>query len=309
MVCLRHVMLPCFAAGLAALVPLQLQAREDLASSLDTASTAGIVDPAPEGGGQDDGSAVSETTSVAPLPGRKGTQWTVIVSPYVWGASLGGDLGLAGLQGNAHLPFGDIFKHLDIAAMGNVEFISGRWGGYIDAQHVRTSQTEQVLSLPVDLSIHTTRVAGGFYYKAWSIPLSGETAFGVPRNISFEPTVGLRWTDLKADADVAPLALGTSKKADWVDPFAGMRINADLSSRWNLFLEGDAGGFGAGSDISVNALALLGYRTHLFGQRTILRAGYRFIYEDYDQEDFTGRGRFIWHMKQHGPLLGLSMFF
>ncbi|MFK4873940.1 hypothetical protein [Novosphingobium sp. ZW T3_23] len=241
--------------------------------------------------------------------GRGGTGWTLIVSPYVWGASLGGDIGLAGLQSEARLPFGDIFKHLDLAAMGNLEVVNGRWGGYLDAQHVKTSQSEQVLSLPVDLRIRTTRVAGGFYYKAWIVPLSGETAFGVQRSISFEPTAGLRWTDLKASAAVAPLGQEISKGANWVDPFVGLRMNADLSRHWNLFAQADAGGFGAGSDISVNAVAMLGYRTRVFGQRTILRAGYRFIYEDYDQPDFTGRGRFVWDMQQRGPLLGLSMLF
>ena len=250
-----------------------------------------------------------ERVPTPPRAGRGGTGWTLIVSPYVWGASIGGDLGLAGLQTQAHLPFGDIFHHLDLAAMGTVEAVNGRWGGYLDAQHVKTSQTEQVLSLPVDLSIRTTRVAGGFYYKAWIVPLPGETAFGNPRNVSFEPTLGLRWTDLKASAAVAPLALQTAKGANWVDPFVGLRMNADLSRRWNLFAQADVGGFGAGSDISVNAVAMLGYRTHVFGQRTILRAGYRFIYEDYDQPDFTGRGKFVWDMQQRGPLMGLSMLF
>lgn len=249
--------------------------------------------------------------SVAPryAPGRKGTGWTLIVSPYVWGASLGGDLGLAGLQTPAHLPFRDIFKHLDLAAMGNIEVVNDRWGGYLDAQHVRTSQTEKLLSVPVDLRIRTTRVAGGFYYKAWVVPLSGDTAFDARRTISFEPTVGLRWTRLKAGAAVAPLGLETDRRAGWVDPFAGLRVNADLSRHWNLFVQGDVGGFGAGTDVSVNALAMLGYRTHLLGQRTILRGGYRFIYEDYSQDDFTGRGRFVWDMQQRGPVLGLSMPF
>ena len=305
----RRILMTVIAVGAVCLAPAIAQAETPREGTETGYSLADESSGDPELAGAAYSGDAGQSASLPPPPGRKGTRWTVIVSPYVWGASLGGNLGLAGLQGNAHLPFGDIFGHLDVAAMGNVEFINGRWGGYIDAQHVVTSQTEQVLSLPVDLHIRTTRVAGGFYYKAWSIPLSGETAFGVARNISFEPTVGLRWTDLKAKASVDALAVQTSKGANWVDPFAGLRINADLSRHWNLFVEGDAGGFRAGSDISVNAVALLGYRTHVFGQRTILRAGYRFIYEDYDQEDFTGRGRFVWDMQQRGPLVGLSMFF
>lgn len=74
-------------------------------------------------------------------------------------------------------------------------------------------------------------------------------------------------------------------------------------------MRGDLGGFGAGSDLSGDIVGMIGYRTRLLGHNTILRGGYRFIHEDYDQPDFTGRGRFVWKMQQHGPLLGLSMLF
>ncbi|TCM40594.1 hypothetical protein [Novosphingobium sp. ST904] len=244
-----------------------------------------------------------------PPAGSPGAGWTLIVSPYAWGASLGGDLGLAGLQHNLHLPFRDIFKHVDLAAMGTIEAVNDRWGGYLDAQRVKTSQAEAVRSLPVDLDIRTRRLAGGFYYKAWQIPLPGKSAFGAGRDISIEPTAGLRWTHLRARAGIAPLAVQTTGSAGWVDPFAGLRVNADLSRHWNLFTQADLGGFGAGSDLSVNAVAMLGYRTRLMGRRTILRGGYRFLYEKYDQSDFTNRGRFIWDMQQRGPLLGMSVLF
>ena len=72
--------------------------------------------------------AADETPSPASSfrpAGRGGTGWTLIVSPYVWGASLGGDLGLAGLQSEARPPFGNIFKHLDLAAMGHLEVVNG----------------------------------------------------------------------------------------------------------------------------------------------------------------------------------------
>lgn len=237
--------------------------------------------------------------------------WTVVVSPYVWGASLGGDIGLAGLQSDIHLPFSEIFENLSAVAMGNVEVAHGKLGGYVDAQYVRTSQDEEVLSLPVNLGVTITRVAGGVFYKAWEIPLGGETAAGRPRTVSIEPTLGLRWTDLRARVAVPALALDTSRTSDWIDPFAGVRVNADLSRHWNLAAEADVGGFGIGgaSDISVNAQAYLGYRTRLFAQPVILRAGYRLLYQKYDQPDFTGQGTFLWDMQQRGPVLGISMIF
>lgn len=72
--------------------------------------------------------------------------------------------------------------------------------------------------------------------------LGGETVFARPRTLSIESTAGLRWTKLEADASA--LGLSASESADWTDPFIGLRMNADLTERWNLFAQADVGGFG-----------------------------------------------------------------
>lgn len=244
---------------------------------------------------------------MTPEQARSEREWAVIVSPYAWAASLKGDGSLAGFNTDVDVPFSDVFDHLDFVLMGNIEVTNGRWGVYLDAQHVRTSQDEELLNNEIGLKIRTTSLAVGAFFKAYEIELGGETVFARPRTLSIEPTAGLRWTRLEADASV--LGLSASKSSDWTDPFIGLRMNADLTERWNLFASADIGGFGVGSRLSVNAQAYLGYRTMVLGRPTILRAGYRALYQDYENDDFTGVNKFRWDVNQHGPVIGLSMRF
>lgn len=234
-------------------------------------------------------------------------QWAVIVSPYAWAASLKGNASLAGFDTDVDVPFSDVFDHLDFVLMGNVEVTNGEWGFYFDGQHVRTTQDKEILAHKIDLEIKTTSLGGGVFFKAYEDELGGQTVFGKPRTISLEPTAGLRWTRLQARASA--FGLSSEKSSDWTDPFIGLRVNADLTARWNLFAEADIGGFGIGSKLSYNAQAYLGYRTMMFGRPTILRAGYRFLHQDYENDDFTGANKFRWNVDQQGPVIGLSMRF
>ncbi|MBB3542019.1 hypothetical protein [Rhizobium sp. BK399] len=234
-------------------------------------------------------------------------EWAVIVSPYAWAASLNGSGSLAGFDTDVDVPFSEIFDRLDFVLMGNVEVTNGKWGVYFDGQHVQTSQDEEAFAHEIGLDIKTTTLSAGAFFKAYEIDLGGQTVFGKPRTIAFEPTAGVRWTELKAD--VSAFGTSTTKSADWTDPFIGLRMNADLTERWNLFAEADIGGFDVGSKVSVNAQAYLGYRMEMFGKPTILRAGYRLLYQDYENDDFTGVNKFRWDVSQHGPVVGFSMRF
>jgi hypothetical protein len=233
-------------------------------------------------------------------------EWNLIVSPYVWAASLKGDASLAGLDSDVDIPFSDILKHLDLAAMGNIEVTNGLFGFYLDGQYVQTSQDEHLAEHEIGLKIKTTILAAGVYYRAYDLPLGGNTVFGEPRHFTIEPTAGIRWTKLEADADAG--FIRANKSADWVDPFVGLRLSGDLSERWNLSGEADIGGFDTGSKLAVNAQAYLGYRTYMFNHPTILRVGYRALWQDYEMDDFTGN-KFRWNVTQHGPVLGFSMRF
>lgn len=72
-------------------------------------------------------------------------EWLLLVSPFVWGASLKGDLAIAGKKADVDMPFADIVSDLDSVFMGNIELSNRRFGAYLDAINVDTSQTEHVM--------------------------------------------------------------------------------------------------------------------------------------------------------------------
>lgn len=232
--------------------------------------------------------------------------WTVIVSPYIWAASMKGNASLGGHDTTVDVPFKDTFQHLKFALMGAVELTDGRWGVYFNGETVKTEQDEAVGTRQLGLSTTMSMIAGGAYYRVYESRLGGNTAFGTPRIFAIEPTAGLRWTRLSARLATGPISV--EKGVDWTDPFVGVRLSADVSERWNIFAEADVGGFRSGRKVSVNAQVYAGYRTMFLGRPTILRAGYRVLHQNYETADFTGH-TFRWDVTQHGPVLGLSMHF
>ncbi|WP_029073919.1 hypothetical protein [Kaistia adipata] len=245
-----------------------------------------------------------------PEPAR--SEWSVIVSPYLWAASLSGEGALRGRSVNVEAPFSDIVKDLDLGLMGAVEITNGTFGAFFNAEYVDVSNSDvlqlqhpSVGEVTVGASMTTTIIGAGAYYKVFETALGGDTAFGAPRVFSISPLAGVRWTRLEGDlkATDGNMSRNVSDSQEWLDPFVGARADIDLSSRWNLLIEGDVGGFDVGSKIALNGQAYLGYRTHFLGHETILRLGYRALYQDYSS------GGFAWDVTQHGPVLGASVKF
>ncbi|WP_312163076.1 hypothetical protein [Phenylobacterium sp.] len=232
--------------------------------------------------------------------------WSVSISPYVWAASLDGKATLAGFRTHVDVPFSDVFEHLDLAALGEVEVRKGRWGLYLDGQYVKTSQDEELMAQELGLGIVKAGATGGVFYRIYDSPQGGDTVAGEPRRFVVEPMIGMRWTKLKADVEV--LGFRTSKKADWTEPFVGVRSSLDLTDRWNLSGEADVGGFDIDNKRSANAQAFVGYRTRLLSRPAMLRAGYRVLHQSYETGDFTGQS-FRWDVTQQGPVIGLTMGF
>jgi len=69
----------------------------------------------------------------------------------------------------------------------------------------------------------------------------------------------------------------------WIDPIVGLRGQVNFA-RW-LFAaaQADAGGFGAGSQITWNTQATLGVN---FSRHIAFEAGYRYMYIDYNKDNF-----------------------
>lgn len=232
--------------------------------------------------------------------------WSVKVTPYVWAASLDGEMDLSGFHTPVDVPFSDIFDHLDLAVLGEVEVTRGRWGLVVDGQYVRTSQEEELLAQQLDLGITNAWATAAVFYRIYDSPQGGDTVSGEPRRFVVEPMAGVRWTKLKANIE-AP-GRSVSKESDWTEPFVGVRSSLDLTDRWTVLGDAKVGGFGYGDKQSAEAQLLLGYRLTLLGQPSMIRGGYRVLHQEYSTGDFTGQ-TFRWDVTQQGPIIGLSMEF
>lgn len=251
------------------------------------------------------GSGAQERAETAnPGAAPAGSAWKLTVSPYAWAASLNGRAGMARESGRFRAPFSRIFDHLDFTFMGNLELSNGRYGGYLDGQYTDTSARQELGNHDLSFGLRTTMLTGGLFYRAWEHALPGDTVFGAGRVVALEPTLGLRWTRLKIDARAG--SDGVARSEQWTDPFVGARLLADLSARWNLFVQADVGGFGAGTRLSANGQAYLGYRALVLNRPVLFRVGYRALYQDYRKSSATS---FRWDVWQHGPVLGVSMEF
>lgn len=231
--------------------------------------------------------------------------WHLTVSPYVWTASLHGNAELAGFRTRVDMPFSEIFDHLDFVTMGEVVLSNGKVGAYVDGQYVKTSQDASVYHQQVGLGIKKTHVSGGLFYNIIDHRMAERTVHGDRRRFTFAPVVGLRWS--KLSADVAALGLTANRKADWTEVLAGIRTAGDIDRHWVIDARLNAGGF-SDRKSSMDGEGTIGYRLRLAGLPLTVRAGYRFVHQQYRMRDFTGQ-QFRWNVSQEGPLLGLSARF
>jgi hypothetical protein len=100
------------------------------------------------------------------------------------------------------------------------------------------------------------------------------------------------------------VAVARASDLEWVDPVVGGRMRHQFASGSEFNLEGDVGGFGAGSEFSWQAVATYGFDVNVFNTTMRSVVGYRALSVDYHQEGAHGRSGLDW--MQHGPVLGVA---
>jgi len=122
---------------------------------------------------------------------------------------------------------------------------------------------------------------------------------GTPQRWVVAPLAGVRMTHLKATVDDDKGS--ASRSATWAIPMAGARVMMDLSPRWLVSAEADAGAWGR--RFTAQSQLFAGYRLAVFGQPAVLQVGYQVHHEDYEESDFH------WNVTQYGPVAGLAVTF
>ena len=241
----------------------------------------------------------------APKPFAGGDRWHFNVAPYLWAASLDGDVRIGRLEEDVDLDFIDILKDLSLGAMLYAEARKQRYGAFTNMFFVRT-RDDSSGTIDTDVTSDTAQIAVGGFYRMLEWQWS-ETASGEPLQLAVEPYAGIRWSYIRAEIQLSGGGAVNLPQADrsesFVDPIIGVRFASDLSERWLAFVSGDVGGFSVGSDYSWNAQGYIGYRMATFGVPTILSVGYRALHQKYKDGDFK------WDITQHGPIVGTIFAF
>ncbi|MBN8644309.1 MAG: hypothetical protein J0L61_03600 [Planctomycetes bacterium] len=246
----------------------------------------------------------------APSTQESSSDWRFEFTTWIWLVGMTGDVGVRGRAADVDANFGDILEASDsiFAFSGRLEVGKGRWGAFVDGMYSDLGAEDQsgpVGFTDIDVTMETILIDFGATYRLGEWKPTGNAA-GNSRPTSLDLYAGARYTDL--DVELDPRVLATrSKSVSWFDPIVGAKLVLPLSEGWHFALNGDVGGFGAGSDFTWSATGVFGYDFHIGQSRACVFAGYRAIGQDYSEG--SGNEEFTWDVVQHGPLIGLSLRF
>ena len=223
----------------------------------------------------------------------------ISLTPYLWTAGLGGDVGFRGQSGSIDASFGDILKNVKMGFTGAGDIRVGRIVVMSDVAYFRLRTPG---TLPVALD-DVFDVEANTRQTTWTMN-AGYRLVSTPTT-SVDALAGFRLYDFSIDLDL--LRAGSDNKATvgeadktWVDPVGGMRLRQQLSPK--VFAAGlfDVGGFGVSSDSTWQVFAGVGYE---WRPGLSLVGGYRYQSVDYDQGDA------LYDIANAGLLLGFGFRF
>lgn len=233
-------------------------------------------------------------------------RWRFTVAPYLWGASLDGDVKIGPVREDVDVNLIDILKDFAFGGMLYAEARKARYGVFTNLFFVRTKDDSSSGAVDTDVKSDSAQVALGGFYRVleWQW---GETKEGAPLRLAIEPLAGVRWSYLRAEIEFSGGGATNLPQADrsesFFDPIVGVRLGSGLSENWLALVSADVGGFNVGSDYSWNVQGYVGYRMTTFGIPTILHFGYRALHQKYKHGDFE------WDVTQHGPIIGAAYQF
>jgi hypothetical protein len=263
--------------------------------------------------------------------------WTFTFTPYGWLTGINGNVTARGHSVDIDENFVQIAEKSDslIALMGYFEARKGRFGffadvvwadlgfpGSFDVKRSRLGRfTKDVLRVNgrAQLDYEETIIQSGVAFEVAKWANAGRPGFtaldvmGSARYWNNEADVNLNVSG-SLEVDVRRLGLQFRRNGsravartgtlEWVDPVVGARLRHQTASGSDINLEGDVGGFGAGSEFSWQAVATYGFDVNVF--QTTMRSvvGYRALSVDYSEDGRHGKNGIDWI--QHGPVLGVA---
>ncbi|MGH9778350.1 MAG: hypothetical protein ACRD5I_08060 [Candidatus Acidiferrales bacterium] len=249
----------------------------------------------------------SASSASVPPPVTAEDEWEIILAPYLYLASLNGDMGV-GRATSVPLDVraGTILENFQFGFMGRFEVRKGRWGGMFEASYIELGASIPMAGAIIgtervtDAEFEQTMLEGFLTYRVHRSDKTAVDLFG-----------GFRYWDMDIDLQVTgPLVTEDLTRGErWADPVFGVRVIHFISDRWFIPVRGDLGGFGgvgATSDFTWNIQGGIGFQAnkHMF-----LVIQYKAIGVDFDNEKQGTPDFFAFDAVTHGPVIGLGLRF
>jgi hypothetical protein len=237
-----------------------------------------------------------------PEPGFTAEPFVLQITPYLWAASIDGDVSPFKRAPTVHFEksFSDILGDLNMAGFVNLWARSGRLVLSGDLMAVDTLESRVVGSLPVigptpgvEADVDTRMLVGTL--------LGGYRVYD-SRDLTLDLLAGLRGFHLSNAVTLDTPRGSVSRSIDygWVDPVVSARAFQSFGEELSVMLQGDVGGFGVGSQLTWQ---LLGTVNWAFDERVSVSAGYKILAVDYENDGF------LFDATLSGPVLGATWRF
>lgn len=239
--------------------------------------------------------------SLAPLlpPHAAATEtvspWALDVVPYVWAADLTAETSVPGEPPSTPSAANRFETRIRAGAMVAAQVRYRAVGLFTDFAWLRLDSA----SLDPGPAFQSGRLQSDFIHATaaltYRLPLSG--------GFHAEVLAGARLWHVSEEVEYTGRVLPgfrLSGEATWVDPVIGASARYDLSGRWSLVARGMFAGFGVAADESWEAY---GGATYRITPWCSVEAGYRYLLEDYDRDQFALQ------LTAHGFLVGVGFHF
>ena len=206
-----------------------------------------------------------------------------------------GTTAVKGQQVDVNAAPSDILSNLQFGAMGYFEARKSKWGVGVDAVYMALGTT-----------VDRVPVFGGQANADVDFNQGAYTFFGLRQlNSKVDFLAGARWNVLQGRIGLkGPQQTVFKDTKQWIDPIVGLKLNQRLGGRWSFTMEGDIGGFGAGSKFAWELFPAIGAD---LGRRATFKAGYRVLGMDY--QTGSPENLFKYDVITQGLVLGVAFHF
>lgn len=233
--------------------------------------------------------------------------WRFHFSLYGWLPAAPATITVDGVSSEIPERFSRILGDMEFAGMGAFEVYKGPIGAFVNAIYYKGRDTERFQGLLEPRKIRLEE-------SAWLLDYGASYAFGPwplwrgadPPTTTLEPFLGGRFLNdhirLKINAGVLePARTLVRTTIQFNAPIVGGRARANLGKRWDLFFQGDYGGW----DIdhlkeTWNFGGDLGYKFKIGSLETKVFGGYRYLNVRYEDRELRIR------VAIKGPLIGFG---